>query len=154
MESGLLRVLLGLRTTARVLFSSFRYFNTTTFFCNQDLRDSFHDFSVSMSFLFFTVLGQNVFDRCTVKMLPNVPLFAHGLRFGAICTARAMSGKCSGSMVIRKILKHGFMERRTKGGMTNMMKMPKHDFGKRKICLPHSHDISRSTFLMLVGVTS
>ena len=138
MESGLLRVLLGLRTTARVLFSSFRYFNTTTFFCNQDLRDSIHDFSVSMSILFFrsTILAQIVFDRCTVKMLPNVPLFAHGLRFGAICTARAMSGKCSGSMVIRKILKHGFMERRTKCGMTNMMKMPKHDFGKSKYSYP------------------
>ena len=69
-ESGLLSVLLGLGTTATIFF--LRYFKTTTFFCNQGVRDSIHDFAVSASVLIFTILAQLVFDSVDIETL-NVP---------------------------------------------------------------------------------
>ena len=70
MEVALLSTLLGFGTTALIFF--FRSFKNSSFFCNDGIRNSVHDFAVTMSVLIFTVIKEFLFTDVATEQL-NVP---------------------------------------------------------------------------------
>jgi hypothetical protein len=70
MEVALLSTILGFGTTALIFF--FRTFKESSFFCNQTIRTSIHDFSVIMSVIIVTVIREFLFKQVEVEQL-NVP---------------------------------------------------------------------------------
>ncbi|KAL7577117.1 hypothetical protein ACA910_019719 [Epithemia clementina (nom. ined.)] len=70
LETALLSTILGFGTTTLIFF--FRSFKTSSFFCNQGVRTSVHDFSVSMSVVIATVVKEFLFPDVETEQL-NVP---------------------------------------------------------------------------------
>jgi len=67
MTVALLSVILGFGTTNLIFF--FRGFKTSSFFCNQVIRTSIHDFSVIMSILIVTCIRVFLFDQINIEQL-------------------------------------------------------------------------------------
>ena len=70
MEVALLSTILGFGTTALIFL--FRSFKDSSFFCNQGMRSSIHDFAVSMSVLLMTAINEFLFPNVETEGL-NVP---------------------------------------------------------------------------------
>eukprot|EP00522_Entomoneis_paludosa_P018202 CAMPEP_0172446898 /NCGR_PEP_ID=MMETSP1065-20121228/6351_1 /TAXON_ID=265537 /ORGANISM="Amphiprora paludosa, Strain CCMP125" /LENGTH=619 /DNA_ID=CAMNT_0013198087 /DNA_START=229 /DNA_END=2088 /DNA_ORIENTATION=+ len=70
MEVALLSTLLGFGTTALIFL--FRSFKDSSFFCNDGIRSSLHDFSVTMSVLVMTAISEFLFSDVDTEQL-NVP---------------------------------------------------------------------------------
>jgi hypothetical protein len=70
LQVAVLSTLLGFGTTALIFF--FRSFKNTSFFCNDSVRTSIHDFAVTTSVIVTTVIGQVLFPEIQLEQL-NVP---------------------------------------------------------------------------------
>ena len=70
MEVALLSTLLGFGTTSLIFF--FRTFKTSSFFCNDSIRTSVHDFAVTLSVVVATVVKEFLFSNTSTEQL-NVP---------------------------------------------------------------------------------
>jgi hypothetical protein len=70
MSSALLSVMLGFGTTWLIFF--FRGFKTSTFFCNNNIRTSIHDFGVSVSVVIWSLVKEFLFADIQTETL-NVP---------------------------------------------------------------------------------
>jgi hypothetical protein len=70
MGSALLSVMLGLGTTWLIFF--FRGFKNSSFFCNDTIRTSIHDFGVSMSVVIWSLVKEFLFADIKTETL-NVP---------------------------------------------------------------------------------
>jgi len=69
-ETALLSILLGLATTATIFF--LRGFKTSSYFCNQGVRNSVHDFAVTFAVIAYTLIQQVGFKSIEIQGL-NVP---------------------------------------------------------------------------------
>lgn len=69
-ETAFLSIILGFGTTATIFF--FRGFKTSSFFCNQTMCDSVHDFAVTVSVILWSVVKQVAFKNVETAEL-NVP---------------------------------------------------------------------------------
>jgi len=69
-ETALLSIMLGLFTTATIFF--LRGFKTSGYFCNQGVRNSVHDFAVTIAVITFTLVQQLGFKSIEIQGL-NVP---------------------------------------------------------------------------------
>lgn len=67
LETALLSVLLGLGTCWLIFF--FRGFKNSSFFCNDTVRSSVHDFSVSVSVLLFSLIKGYLFPSIETETL-------------------------------------------------------------------------------------
>jgi len=70
LETSLLSIMLGLFTTATIFF--LRGFKTSAYFCNQGVRNSVHDFAVTIAVITFTLIQQFGFTSIEIQGL-NVP---------------------------------------------------------------------------------
>jgi len=66
-ETALLNIILGFGTTATIFWM--RGFKTSSYFCNQEVRNSVHDFAVSASVIIWTVIARVGFSGVTVPGL-------------------------------------------------------------------------------------
>uniref|UniRef100_A0A7R9WXV3 Bicarbonate transporter-like transmembrane domain-containing protein n=1 Tax=Craspedostauros australis TaxID=1486917 RepID=A0A7R9WXV3_9STRA len=69
-SSGFLSVILGLGTTSLIFF--FRGFRHSPFFCNDGIRTSIHDFSVTLSVVVWTLVRELIFEHVETESL-SVP---------------------------------------------------------------------------------
>lgn len=69
-ETALLSIILGFGTTATIFF--FRGFKNSGYFCNQDIRDSVHDFAVTVSVIIWAIIGRVGFPDIEIAGL-SVP---------------------------------------------------------------------------------
>mmetsp|Transcript_86963 Transcript_86963/g.251180 ORF Transcript_86963/g.251180 Transcript_86963/m.251180 type:complete len:609 (+) Transcript_86963:177-2003(+) len=69
-ETALLAIILGLGTTSTIFF--LRGFKTSGFCCNQDVRNSVHDFAVTLSVVIWAIIGRVGFPDIEIPGL-NVP---------------------------------------------------------------------------------
>lgn len=70
LATGFLSLILGLGTTALIFF--FRSFKYSSFFCNDGVRTSVHDFAVTLSVLVFTLVREMIFENVETEAL-SVP---------------------------------------------------------------------------------
>jgi len=70
MEVALLSTILGFGTTAVIFF--FRTVKTSSFFCNDTVRTSIHDFAVTLAVVCLTVVKEFLFSDIKTEQL-NVP---------------------------------------------------------------------------------
>ena len=66
-ETALLSIILGFGTTATIFF--LRGFKSSGYFCNQDVRNSVHDFAVTASVILWTVVANIGFSSVSVPGL-------------------------------------------------------------------------------------
>jgi hypothetical protein len=66
-ETALLSIILGFGTTATIFF--LRGFKVSAYFCNQDVRDSVHDFSVTVAVVLWAVIANVGFPDIEVPGL-------------------------------------------------------------------------------------
>lgn len=69
-ETALLSIILGFGTTATIFF--LRGFKASGYFCNQDVRDSVHDFAVTSAVIIWAIIGRVGFADIEIPGL-NVP---------------------------------------------------------------------------------
>ena len=69
-ETAFWSIILGLGTTSTIFF--FRGFKSSGFFCNQEVRNSVHDFAVTVAVIVWTLIHQLGFQDVEVQQL-NVP---------------------------------------------------------------------------------
>lgn len=67
LETALMSVILGFGTTASIFF--FRGFKTSSYFCNQTVRDLVHDFAVTSAVLLWTLIQNLGFNSIEVPGL-------------------------------------------------------------------------------------
>jgi len=67
LETSLLSIMLGLFTTATIFF--LRGFKTSGYFCNQGVRNSVHDFAVTIAVIVFTLIQQLGFKSIEIQGL-------------------------------------------------------------------------------------
>ncbi|KAL1514462.1 hypothetical protein AB1Y20_003561 [Prymnesium parvum] len=70
LTTGFLSVILGFGTCSLIFF--FRSFKTSSFFCHDSVRSSLHDFAVTLSVIFWTLIKELVFPQVKTETL-SVP---------------------------------------------------------------------------------
>ena len=86
LETSLLSIILGVATTATIFF--LRGFKTSSYFCNQGVRNSVHDFAVTAAVIMYTLLQQFCFSSIEVQGLAVPDKFEPSF---ACCTSECTS---------------------------------------------------------------